>query len=113
MTAKKLGECLLIWLLASSAFVAVIVVAFFIIDRFAPRGDAGFGYGLGMIPSVVAAMVGYLVLTIWALFSSYAKPETLTKKLRYYGFRALLAGGIFGGLIVLNGVSVFRKYFLH
>ena len=113
MNAKRLGECLLIWLLASSAFVAAIIVAFIIINRFAPRGDAAFGFGLGMIPSMVAAMVGYLVLSIWALSTSYVRLDGPTKKLRYYGIKALLAGGIFGGLIVLNCFLVMRKYFSH
>jgi hypothetical protein len=110
MSARRLGESLLIWIVASLIFVAAIWAAFSIISTFAPSGDAAFGFILGLTPSLVAAAIGYIGVSFWALFSSYTKTETCAQKLRFYVWRFLLIEGLLGGIIVLNAIVVDRMF---
>ena len=108
MSAKRLVESLLIWVVASLIFIAAIWAAFAIISTFAPSGDAAFGFSLGLTPSLVAASIGYIGVSFWALYSSYTKMETCAQKLGFYVWRILLIEGFLGGIVVLNAIVVYK-----
>ena len=83
-----------------------------IIGFFGPKGDAGFGFGLGMIPSFLATVGTYFALSIW-LISSICRQFLLSlPNLKFYVLRFIVFGGILSASMAVNAILVFRKYYV-
>jgi uncharacterized membrane protein YidH (DUF202 family) len=106
-------EDLLIWILSSLAFVAAFGMAFVPISVFGPSGDAAFGFGLGMIPSFVAVVVGYIAVNNWAMFYRYTKSDVFSHRLRFYVTRFASIGGILAVLMLLNVLAIRLSLRIH
>jgi hypothetical protein len=103
----------LIWLIATLVFGVTVWMAGLVLSAFAPGGDGGLGFALGMVPSLLAVPVVYIGVCIWMVVSWRKRPEILAKRMLYYGFCFFIAGIFSGGLLILNGVVVYQRYFVH
>jgi hypothetical protein len=106
-------KTVLIWTIAALSFVAIVGLSFSIVGHFVPRGDAAAGFALGLIPSAIATVVGFVVLSGWALSSRRPNQEPFAQRLRFYVLRFSAAGVIAGALMALNVVVVHLMFFVH
>jgi hypothetical protein len=112
-TGQLFGKTIFIWIIGALSFVAIVGVSFSIVGQFVPRGDGSLAFVFGLIPSEIATIVGFVVLSVWALSSRRLNIEPFAQRLKFYVFRFIAAGFIAGALMAINFGVVHLMCFVH